>query len=846
MTMSPLPPLAEQATGIGSAASGEMPLAWQRELVRASGLFDKAAYLHAWPDLAATECDAIEHYLTEGWRCGADVGPNFSTSYYLDVNEDVRSANINPLIHYLLWGRAEGRQPLPPRLRSTATTATVQAVPSPVAPSDIEWELLAAAWPGAGAQPLVDVLVPVYRGFDETLRCLYSVLAASQITPYRLIVVDDCGPEPELHARLEWLAAHDLIELHRTPQNLGFVAACNLGMSLHPERDVILLNSDTEVFGNWLDRLRDAALRSPRTSTVTPFSNNATICSYPNFGQDNRLLLEIDDENLDRLTARVNAGIEIEIPTGVGFCMYILRACLDEVGLFDVKNFGRGYGEENDFCLRAAAMGWRNILAPDVFVRHYGGASFGTSKEARVQAALRVVERKHPGYLRMIGNFIRDDPIRPYREALDKARLMCRARKDAMLFITHTWGGGTERHVQDLSRLLEANGVPVFFCRIISADSGHLQIDDPLTPETPNLPLIKIDRDIDGFVKLVQQIGVVHLHIHHLAGFPEVTPDFFRIAAAAAGITYDVTLHDYIAICPRIHLVDQSGVYCGEPALSSCEGCVSRNGSPFGHPLVWHWRDRYHRLLQGARRVFVPSRDVVRRMQRHMPDVEYFVRPHLEPERSPAAQPKRPRLRPAMSSRRDFPTQRRIAVLGAMGQHKGSELLIETARVAVHRGLPLEFVVVGYTDRDAEMFATGNVRVTGPYEECDAVSKLVEVEADLVWFPAVWPETFSYTLSAAFRTRLPLVAFDFGAIAERIRGAGWGTLLPITLILDPEALAARLASLSLPKAEDVAAFRPPDSPTYPVPTASYYGFSVWPPAPQNVTVAWLPGEKHPL
>jgi len=259
---------------------------------------------------------------------------------------------------------------------------------------------------------------------------------------------------------------HGLIELHELPTNLGFVGACNFGMTLHPERDVLLLNSDTEVHNDWLDRLRATACRGDRTATVTPLSNNATICSYPRFVENNIVPLELADAELDALAARVNAGVEVDIPTGVGFCMYIRRACLDELGLFDVEAFGRGYGEENDLCCRARARGWRNVLAADVFVRHYGGVSFGSMKPERELKAVATVERRHPGYLRLVQRFIADDPVRPYRERLDCARLRCRAQSGSILFVLHAWGGGTEHHVDDLRELLARQGVSSLVCKV--------------------------------------------------------------------------------------------------------------------------------------------------------------------------------------------------------------------------------------------------------------------------------------------------------------------------------------------------------------------------------------------
>ena len=141
----------------------------------------------------------------------------------------------------------------------------------------------------AGGAPVVDLIVPVYRGLAETRRCLDSVLAFPQQTSHEIVVIDDCSPEPELSVWLRDLADTGAITLLENPVNTGFVNAVNRGMVLHPDRDVVLLNSDTEVHGDWLDRLRGHAYSDPMIGTVTPFSNNATLCSYPRFMQDNPL-----------------------------------------------------------------------------------------------------------------------------------------------------------------------------------------------------------------------------------------------------------------------------------------------------------------------------------------------------------------------------------------------------------------------------------------------------------------------------------------------------------------------------------------------------------------------------
>ncbi|HEX5287198.1 MAG TPA: glycosyltransferase, partial [Polaromonas sp.] len=139
----------------------------------------------------------------------------------------------------------------------------------PKAPTASEWEALAARIKRPLTAPVVDVLVPVYGGFAETMRCIYSVLDCEQKTSFNLLVVNDCSPDPEICGELRRLSSAGLIELHELPENLGFVGACNFGMGLHRDRDVLLLNSDTEVYSDWLDRIRRAAYRNGRTGTVT-------------------------------------------------------------------------------------------------------------------------------------------------------------------------------------------------------------------------------------------------------------------------------------------------------------------------------------------------------------------------------------------------------------------------------------------------------------------------------------------------------------------------------------------------------------------------------------------------
>jgi len=265
------------------------------------------------------------------------------------------------------------------------------------------------------------VIIPVYRDAESTRRCVESVAAAKAAHEFEIIIINDASPVDEI---TEYCRAIDQskIRLVENPSNLGFVKSVNIGMRLAGNADVILLNSDTVVPDGWLDRMLAVANTHPRAASVTPFSNNATICSYPNFCEDNELPANSDHVSIDRLFAQANAGCTAEIPTAVGFCMYLRRAAINQVGEFDEDAFGRGYGEENDWCMRASALGWQHLLCANLFVYHAGGASFGDEAAACQENALAVISKRYPEYNAMISNFIAEDPLEPLRHQVDLLR----------------------------------------------------------------------------------------------------------------------------------------------------------------------------------------------------------------------------------------------------------------------------------------------------------------------------------------------------------------------------------------------------------------------------------------
>jgi GT2 family glycosyltransferase len=635
--------------------------------------------------------------------------------------------------------------------------------------------------------PLTDVIIPVYRGREETLACISTVLATVDHET-RVVAVDDASDDPSLAAALDALASQGRITLLRNIENQGFVASVNRALALHPTHDAVLLNSDTLVFDDWLARLREAAYSGPAVGTVTPLSNSGSIASYPR-AQGTEVSPGYAAA-LHTLAASTHPGTRVELPVGVGFCLYVRRDCLRDVGVLDADVFGKGYGEEVDFCLRARHRGWSHRLAADVYVYHAGGASFGGRRAALLDRSGRLLNLRYPGFDGFIASFLAKDPLHALRRRLDEHRLSAFQGRFVLL-VTLSMTGGVERFVAERCRDLRAQGFLPLMLR--PAESGNARRCE-LSTDAMELPNLQYDipKDLNALSALLRVLRIEAVEIQHFLHLDARVIDAIR----ALPLPYDIFVHDYAWICPRVTLIDGSGRYCGEPAVTVCQTCVRRNGSSLGEEIsVPALRARSDRWLRTARRVIVPSTDTASRLRRHFRDLDVHVQPHAAPV-VPSPQVPRDAQRKVI----------RVVLLGAIGDHKGYKVLLACARDAQARRLPLEFVIIGYTRDDAALLATGKVFVTGRYSEAEAGHLLQRENPDVAWLPSVWPETWCYTLDYALGAGLPVVAFDLGAIAERLRATGSGVLLPLRLA--PRRINDRLLELvNARKMPDMAARR---------------------------------------
>lgn len=613
------------------------------------------------------------------------------------------------------------------------------------------------------------VVIPVHGSAALTLDCIDAVL---ETVPRgtSVIVVDDASLEPDLRAALDSLVKRKKIRLVRHAINRGFPASANAGMIAARGRDVALLNSDTIPPPGWFERLRDAVHAAADVGTASPLSNDATILSYPEPAGGNPVPDKAATARLAVMAAKANGEVVVEIPTSVGFCMYIRGDCLEAVGPFREDAFGQGYGEENDFCIRARHLGWRHVAVPGAFVAHVGGASFGAARDHLIARNMTILNRLHPGYDQLIAAWTAADPLREARRDLDLVRWRAaRARRTrAAILVTHADGGGVEKIIRTRCEALRAAGMRPIVLRPIVEDAanGGVAVSDGPDEGYPNL-CFALPAELPRLVRLLKAETTEQIEFHHTLGHH---PSVLELPSRL-GVPHDVHVHDYVWLCPRVALVGPERRYCGEPPVERCAACLDDAGRIIGEDITTEaLRARSARLLGGARDVLAPSSDAARRIRRHFPAVAPQVRAPGDDRALTAPPPARP-----------AGSRTRVCVAGAIGVEKGLDILIGCVRDAAERRLPLEFVVAGHTVDDARLLRAGPVFVTGPYRPGEAVDLIRRQAADLAFLPSVWPETWCFALTEVWQAGLDAACFDIGAMPERIRARGRGWVFPLGL-----------------------------------------------------------------
>lgn len=245
----------------------------------------------------------------------------------------------------------------------------------------------------------VTVIIPVYNGYD-VLRRLMQTFFRHTSPIHQVIFVDDASPDPRVRPYLDELRKrHANVTVVANDLNRGFSHNVNLAVSMCAG-DFVLLNTDTEVPDRWIPRLFAPMWARPdSTASVSAMTTCTPALTVPERDSDGLAFAARQGAfAIDRALASIVPDFDHDVVrTGVGFCLAISRKAWLDAGEFAEAVFGRGYGEETDWCYRARRCGYECRVAANLFVPHYHNGSFTTEeKQVLLARNAKLVKERNP------------------------------------------------------------------------------------------------------------------------------------------------------------------------------------------------------------------------------------------------------------------------------------------------------------------------------------------------------------------------------------------------------------------------------------------------------------------
>jgi len=626
----------------------------------------------------------------------------------------------------------------------------------------------------------VDIIIPIYNAFDDLVQCIASIRKWTDLTRHRLVLIDDCSTDERMGAYLEEQQDDHCIVIYNQT-NQGFSWNINTGIAQSQERDVILLNSDTVVTKNWLQKLLQCAYADAWTATVTPLSNNATLCSVPYFCRENKLPRGYTTDTYAALVENVSLNKYPTIPVANGFCMLIKREIIQIIGNFDAGSFGKGYGEENDFCYRAIEVGYHHVMCDNTFILHTGTSSFeGNEKKKYIHEHEKILDERYPQLMQEVRVHCKDNPtgIISHNIRMRTKLENCKKRNTVMYLLQADFRdgaqdnvGGTQLHVKDLVHGLRGTYNVLVAARNFDylnvtfyAEKEELFYQFYIGPRQ-EFELFRSSRLACLFGRILDAFAVGCVHIHHTAG---LSLELYY-EAKKRRIAILTTFHDYYCVCPNVKLLDDRKKVCTGQKQEHCRKCLKKQkGVAETLDYIKEWRKQQLEAVSLSEKVIVPSEHTAQIIQSYYPDLErkMLVISHGLDQ-------------PDAEKRKHTPFEKQtfhIAFLGALNAAKGFEMAVSLIKKE-SRGI--DWYLFGYFEQSVpELERKKNFHNIGPYQRDELPKLIKQYQIDLVCILPIWQETFCYTLSEAIQAGVPVLATQIGAVGARVTEMECGWTVP--------------------------------------------------------------------
>ena len=738
--------------------------------IKKNKLFDLGYYLKNSDDVRLSGVDPFIHYLYHGYKEGRNPSSTFDGNYYLNNCNDVKDSNLNPLVHYSLYGIKEGRNPnemFQCYKRDLLNKSNL--IYKSLSNQQINYILDAFNF-----NKKISIIVPIYNAYENVKDCINSILKNTKIH-YELILIDDSSSDKRIGNLLDELENLPHVKVFKNKENKGFVKNINVGIK-NSNGDVVLLNSDTVVTPRWLQKLTVAAYSDTSIGTVTPLSNAAGAFSVPEIGKENEIPIFLSRDGMASLVEKISDNVNMEVPTGNGFCFFIKRSTITDVGFFDETAFGKGYGEENDFCMRAIHKSWKNIIDDSTYIYHKRSASFSDQKKELIKQHRAILDKRYPSYTKKVREFTSSvklkniqDNIKSEIENINFDRINY-INKKRILYVLHQGGGGTFNTNKDLLKNIQNT----FECFILTSNTKQLLLWKQNKNGLEKIQVWNIKskwsarefyndefRDVYFNVLIGLKIDIVHIRhlFKHTFDLPEV--------AHKLGIPIILSFHDFYFICPSFHLIDENNVYCAGKCTDGKNQCKIPsellNDLPILKNFIDEWRREISNIFDKCS-TFITTSEVAKQ-------IYISVYPQLAEKTFKVIEHGRD-LNKELNSKFEFPSIEKpvkILIPGNIDNHKGAEFIKQLKEQDESNRLEFHFMgtIVPYLS-DYGIYH-------GQYERNNFCGMVNDIKPSFIGIFSIWPETYCHTLSEAWSCGIPVLTSKIGVLEERLckNNGGW-------------------------------------------------------------------------
>ena len=599
----------------------------------------------------------------------------------------------------------------------------------------------------------IDILLLIDGTLEDIKQCISSIQAHTDLSNNRLVIISNQNIDENIKKFLDSLV-QDGIYKFEEEKAFDIISIFSRQRSITEKNDVILLDSNTIVTSNWIEKLRTCAYNAEEIGIVSPLTNLLL-----GFGNDDHYSF-LENFNIDEYNTwleNISLCQYPVVPTANFGCTFIKKELLDDVITEKLIRAKERLENIEEFCKIVVQLGYTHVLCDNCFIYCNKTSRFPMIDSNAIEKWNNTLSKKNIELYKQLNYWN------------GKKNIFYLVQADFREGCSNNIGG-TQLHVKDLVVELKKE----FNVFVAARDGEFLRVTAYIEEKNitfsfhigaiPEYFVYRSKKLNELFNNLLIAFRINLVHVHHTMG---LTLELYY-SAKKMNIPVYTTLHDYYFICPTLRLLDENNKSCiGINDTERCSKCLKKYlNIDVRLNFVEKWRAEYKKVLEISEKIFIPSKSATKIVLQYYPEVKdkiqiisHGINPHLFYKNS-CKEPYNHK-------------QLHIAFVGGISEVKGSALIYKI--ITQNKNLFEWFIFGGIGSVELYQLKQENLTKTGWYKKEELKALLQQYEIDIVCLLSIVEETYCYTLSEVVACGVPVIATDIGALGERVKemGCGW-------------------------------------------------------------------------